>query len=894
MSSKKKLGWILLSGASLAAMGALTPAFAQQQPADDQSSEEIVVTATGRAAAIQDVPIAVTAIGGETLQQSGVQDLRDVTQVAPSFSMGSGQSNSSGTSARIRGLGTGSDNPGFEGAVGIFIDGVYRARAGAALADLPDLERVEVLRGPQGTLFGKNTSAGAISVITQGPDFHPGMYLEGTYAFDDLNEVGTRAGVNIPVGDNLAFRFDGSIRARDGYITDRVSGQDIDNRDRWSGRGQMLWDITPDASLRVIVDGGNTDEVCCGISPISYGIAETVLAGVATGVGLPSPTITTGFDSRTMTVTPRLPGLPSLGPGLPAQPATAARGYGERTDDFGISGQLDWDLGGVHLTSITAYRDWGSNRDQDIDFSDVDIAYRDGLAVAFQNFSQEVRLQGENGRLNWIVGGYFGDEELNTTDRIRIGAHANLYANALVSGALSSATSGACPGELYDSSALADGAGDTKPSAFYCAALVVNTLAPGTFANPLVFLNQYLTGNTAGQGQQADRWNVDTQSMSLFTHDEFSITDQLILTVGARFNHETKDLNANLFATSSSCDTLRTLNTTGLTAGVVTILVNTPFASAMNLACNPAVNTVANGIWNGSSTENEWSGTASLAYHLNDDIMFYGGYSRGYKAGGYNVDRSGFAMTPATTSSAALSVDDLHFDPEFTDSFEGGIKTTLFGGTTTFNVTGFYEQIHDYQLNAFNGFNFITRNVPEAISQGVEVELATHPMEHLTLNGGVVYNDAYYDTTVNFNAPGVADPFGRNIVTSGTPFAFAPKWTVTAGAMYDLPLYGSDVHARFYLDGRWNDGYRTQTLSRDPTGGTDNSSFAIFNGRIGIGPENQRWSVEFWGRNLTDETYLVGAFVPTLQDSSSTAGFANYVGYPNEPRTYGVTLRARY
>lgn len=889
-SKSKKLGWILLSGASLAAMGALSPAFAQQQPAtDDSSNEEIVVTATGRAAAIQDVPIAVTAIGGDTLQQSGVQDLRDVTQVAPSFSMGSGQSNSSGTTARIRGLGTGSDNPGFEGAVGIFIDGVYRARAGAALADLPDLERVEVLRGPQGTLFGKNTSAGAISVITQGPDFDPGMYIEGLYGFDDLNETGLRAGVNVPVTDNFALRVDGSIRARDGYITDLVSGQDIDNRNRWTARAQALWDINSDASLRIIVDGGHTDEVCCGITPVSYGSAQLVLAGIASNVGLPSPTITSSFGARDMTVTPALPGLPVLGPGLPAQPATAARGYGERTDDFGVSGQLDWDLGGVNLTSITAFRDWGSNRDQDIDFSDVDIAYRDGLAVAFRNFSQEIRLQGERGRLNWLIGGFYGNEEMRTTDDIRIGAHANLYANAITQANVSGC-------ELYDTQVAVDGGGDTHPSVFYCAALNVNAApGPDPFANPNVFLNQYLTGNTAGQGQQADHWGVDTQSLSAFTHDEFSITDQLVLTVGARFNHETKDLNADLFATSTSCDTLRTLNSTGATAGVVTVLVNTPFASIMNLACNPAINPIANGSWRGSNTENEWSGTASLAYHLNDDVMAYAGYSRGYKAGGYNVDRSGFAMTPATVSQSSLSVNDLAFDPEFTDSYEAGIKTTLFGGTTTFNVTAFYEQIHDYQLNAFNGFNFITRNVPEAISQGVELELAARPWRNLTLNAGAVYNDAHYDTTVNFNAPGVADPFFRNWVFSGDPFAFAPEWTVTGGAMYDVPLgSANDVHARFYIDGRWNSGYRTQTLSRDPTGGTDNDAFAIFDGRISLGPQNGRWSVEFWGRNLTDETYLVGAFVPPLQDSSSSPSFANYVAYPNEPRTYGITVRARY
>ncbi|HET9230268.1 MAG TPA: TonB-dependent receptor plug domain-containing protein, partial [Vitreimonas sp.] len=247
---------VLLTGASLAAMGAFSPAFAQ----DEDVTEEIVVTATGRTAALQDVPVAVTAIAGDQVENTGANDLRDLTQVAPSFSMGTGQSNSSGTTARIRGIGTGADNPGFEAAVGIFIDGVYRARPGAALSDLPELERVEVLRGPQGTLFGRNTSAGAISVVTAGPDFAPGMSLEGTFGFDDLEEIGSRAMVNMPLGDTLAIRVDGSIRARDGYITDLISGDDINNRDRWTARAQALWDISPDASLRIIVDGGETNE----------------------------------------------------------------------------------------------------------------------------------------------------------------------------------------------------------------------------------------------------------------------------------------------------------------------------------------------------------------------------------------------------------------------------------------------------------------------------------------------------------------------------------------------------------------------------------------------------------------------------------------------------------
>jgi outer membrane receptor protein involved in Fe transport len=868
MSTKLNWGRILLSGASFAAMGAAASTALAQDEA--QVSEEIVVTATGRTAAIQDVPLAVTAVGGETIQNTGANDLRDVTQVAPSLQMGSGQSNSSGTIARIRGIGTGSDNPGFEAAVGIFVDGVYRARAGAALADLPDLERVEVLRGPQGTLFGRNTSAGAISVITAGPEFDPGIYLETTAGLDDLEEVGARGGVNVPISDTMAFRFDGSVRAREGYITDLISGDDINDRDRGSLRGQMLWDLTDDATLRVIVDASETNEVCCGITPLVYGTSQLVIAGLNNAIfgtpgspGLTVPGVVLPVEDRNMTVTPAMPGLPAMGPGLPAQPGHGPRSYEEETEEWGISGQLDWEFGGVTLTSITAYRDWSADRDQDIDFNLIDIAYRDGLTVAFENFTQEFRLQGETGRINWLVGLFYGNEALDTTDTIRIGSMSNLYVNTIVQ-----ANSGGC--ELFDTTpADSDLVADPAPSFFFCASGFNPALA-----------NAYLGGNVAGQGQQADNWRVDTESISLFTHNEISLSDQLVLTLGVRYNSENKDLDANLVSEANSCDSLQLIE---FFTGIVSTIENASAGGAqlMNLACNPAINPISNGNWSGDREEEEWSGTVSLAYHMTDDVMLYGGYSRGYKAGGFNVDRSGFAVRPSTIDPTTLSVDQLAFEPEFTDAYELGVKSTILGGTTTLNAALFYQQIHDYQLNAFNGFNFITRNVPEAISQGAELELSARPTENLTLTGGVVYTDAYYDSTVVFNAQ---DPL-PNTVTAGQPFTFAPEWTVTGGILYEQPI-GADMRALFYLDARWQDEYRTQTLSRDPLGRTDNEAYAILNGRIGFGPNNDRWSVEVWGRNLTDETYFVGAFVPPLQNS--------FVVFPNEPATYGVTLRARY
>jgi len=860
MSKKSNWGRILLSGASLAAMGAFaSPALAQ----DEEVSDEIVVTATGRAAAIQDVPLAVTAVSGEQLENSGVQDLRDVTQVAPSLQMGTGQSNSSGTIARIRGIGTGSDNPGFEGAVGIFIDGVYRSRAGAALADLPELERVEILRGPQGTLFGRNTSAGAISVVSAGPNFEPGMYIEGQYGFDDLEEVGLNAGINMPVSDTLAFRVDGVIRDRGGYINDVTSGNEINSSSRWSARAQAELDITPDASIRFILDAAESDAVCCGITPVSFGSTSAIIS-LLTGGGGATPgggVVAISPEDRNMSVTP-------------------GRGYGEATEEWGFSGQLDWDLGGVNLTSITATRSWDAVRDQDIDFTSADIAYRDGLEVGIDNFTQEFRLQGEVGRLNWLVGAFYGREKIDTSDTIRLGTQSNLYANFAAIGGTDAPAAfpfGGAGSELYAFTPL--------PSIFqtFVAALPVPAQAP-----MLAAINAtnggHLLSAVAGQGQQSDTWNVDTETLALFTHNEISITDSLILTVGVRYNQETKDLQANLLATNTSCTSLQAMetNTTGIIGafGIVTAIQSASpnLATLLNLACNPAVNPIANGAWTGDREEEEFSGTASLAYHLNDDIMIYGGYSRGYKAGGFNIDRSGFAIRPNLVSAASLNTGQLEFEPEFTDAYEIGLKTSL-GGSTTFNITGFYQQIHDYQLNAFNGFNFITRNVPEVITQGVELELAAEPIEGLNINAGVVYTDAYYDSTVVFNT---LDPV-PNTVSTGDPLSFAPEWTVTGAIAYRVPL-GANFGALFYLDGRWNSEYRTQTLSRQAI--TDNESFAIFNGRIGIGPTNDRWSVEFFGQNLTDEFYFVGAFAPPLQDSR--------VVFPNEPRTYGVQVRLQY
>src|SRR5918996_5659908 len=186
----------------------------EAQAAAEAEPDEIIITAQGRRQVLQDVPIAVTAVGSEEMQNSGATDIRQLNQLAPSLLVSSTGSEANG-SARIRGIGTGRDNPGLESSVAVFIDGVYRSRSGIGLNELGDIERVEVLRGPQGTLFGRNASAGLIHVISRRPEFEFGGYAELSYGnYDYIRAAGAITG---PIANGLSARLDAVYVRRDGF-----------------------------------------------------------------------------------------------------------------------------------------------------------------------------------------------------------------------------------------------------------------------------------------------------------------------------------------------------------------------------------------------------------------------------------------------------------------------------------------------------------------------------------------------------------------------------------------------------------------------------------------------------------------------------------------------------
>jgi len=214
---------LAIAPAAAQAQDATTADAEEAQPADNtglDTGNVIIVRAQGREQALADVPVAVSAVSGEMLEKSGVADIRDLTQVAPSLLVSSSGNEANG-SARIRGIGTVGDNPGLESSVAVFVDGVYRSRSGNALSELGPLDRVEILRGPQGTLGGRNSSAGLINIYTAPPEFEFSGY--GAFTYGNYDAIKVEGGVNAPLGDTVAARVDGVYFKRDGFYNDVVN-----------------------------------------------------------------------------------------------------------------------------------------------------------------------------------------------------------------------------------------------------------------------------------------------------------------------------------------------------------------------------------------------------------------------------------------------------------------------------------------------------------------------------------------------------------------------------------------------------------------------------------------------------------------------------------------------
>ena len=844
---------------------------------DSGTGNEIIVTATKREQTLQETPVAVSVTTAETIERAQIRDVTDLASVVPSLRVTQSQSQFA-TTYSIRGFGTSGNNIGLEPSVAMFVDGVYRSRAVAQISDLPDIQRVEVLRGPQSTLFGKNASAGVISIVTKQPSFDFGGSIEASYGNYDARVL--KGYVTGPISDTIAASLAAGINKRDGYVTNLFNGDDVNNRDRWFTRGQVLFEPSDTFKFRLIGDYDKITEKCCAAFNLQRSAATAAVNAIGGQVN-PTP-----FDPDADVIYSDV------------VPFSNVR-------NWGLSGQADLELGALTLTSITAYRDTKLNADQDVDFHSARTATGANIGQAhIKTFTEELRVASDfDGPLNFLVGAYYFKEKADTADQIVYGEDFREYANILIGGPITSP-----PNDLAVDSLEA-------------------TISALTGTN---YVNRFFQ---AGQGF-FNQMSQDNEAYSLFGNVDFEITNGLTLTLGANYTHDAKDVVTN----STSTDVFSGLNLTaigqtaiyqqGLATQIGNLLMlgrpataaeigafagaNPAGFAAVNAgvqafaaanAANPAVNPLLalrplqflppfqncpNAVEDCSTRDGDWSWTARLAAEITPTLNGYISWSTGYKAPSFNLSRDSrpTAIDRQALITQGLAVTNLSSGTRFagaenSEVYELGLKGNW--GLAAANLTFFKQSIKGFQTNTFTGTGFALGNAEKQSTFGVEFDGYVRPTEQLTFNLAMTYLDPKYDSYTG-------SPFGD---ISGFPIVTIPKLSAVFGAQWDQELGNGD---RIIARGDFSYQAPVQAaegLTRFGSIAANLAAARPFRSEVNDLNASLTYAMEMglelsvWGRNLLNDRNITGIFDSTAQDGSIS-------GYTNQPRTYGVAARFKF
>ena len=686
----------------------------------------------------------------------------------------------------------------------------------------------------------------------------------------------------------------------------------MNDRDRYLIRGQLLFEPTSDLSIRLVGDYSKKDEACCAATFVQPSFAP--LARLSDD--LPPTSADAKFDypgsltpALTSTANPIIPVLLALGQDPRALNqstfnrdiyGTPGRSYQGETEDYGISGEVNWDFGNVTMTSITGYRDYSNFQGSDTDYTQVDILYRapgpNAGAREFKTFTQELRFNGSllDDRIDWLVGGFYANEKLETRDNLRFGTQYGAFAPCRVVNAVNPALA----------SPLSTGC----LSAGGRAALLAANGGAGAFgaATPLIFAGLDNLAQINDLGGTGDVYNQKSENFALFTHNIVHITDKLDLTLGLRYTNETKDFNASFGNDNVICPQNRALlgsllgvpSLAGLAGGII------------SLSCQGNSTSELDGVSLADTRdEDQFTGTAILSYKATPDLLFYGSYSRGYKAGGFNLDRSALT-TPVAFNVNTLDPTNLQFEEETVDAFEIGAKyqTRQFG----VSVAAFRQEFTNFQLNTFNGSVFLVQNInackddlggadrdnsaatgacasdrtkPGVVAKGVEIEANLSPVRDLTATVGLTYADTSFANNLIGNEDGTPlDPALR--LLPGDNMSNAPEIVATSSLSWTPPIGDSGMRGLFFVNARMTSDYNTGS---DLLYGKEQDGFVVVNGRIGVTNIGGSFSVEGWVQNLFDTDYTQVAFNTPFVAEQQT-----YSAFLAEPRTYGVTVRAEF
>lgn len=783
--------------------------------------EEVVVTAQKREQSQQDVPISVSALSGDQLQAQNLVELETFSVQLPNIHI---SESAIGDKLFIRGIGSGI-NAGFEQSVGTFIDGVYFGRSLQTRSQFLDIERVEVLRGPQSTFFGNNAIAGALNIATRKPTEEFGGYINSFYEFEH-KEHHLEGAIGGALSDTLAVRVAGLVSGLDGWVQNLNTGDYEGAEDNQAGRISVAWTPTQsfDATLKLEhgdfdVLGRNLEVLGCPPATGAAGTCQVATVPVLArfGAAFAAPLFSNfddDFDARTQynapvpaayTAAVNSIGVLEAGRPIPAPRADiSSRDVGELGNDNATL-TLNLELPGGHtLTSVTGHSEYDFYIHQSSDFMPIPAAGVSQLE-GFEQQSQELRIVSPGGAtVDWLAGLYWQQSELSVREEVSLYFPAPYFQ----------------PASTYFTDACR---------------------APARANDPACRLPATIADTLSVHGQDED-------SHALFAAFTWNINDSWRATFGGRYMSVDKSLD-------------RRQSMTDLAPGVT---VPCPPALAGLAGCTPGLpllltaNSPPRGTAFGWRTgtlqlereDSDFMPNVNVQWDLREGMMLYASYTEGFKAGGYD-QRNLF-----------LNAQSGQFGPEGVDAWELGLKSTLRDGDMLFNLAVFRSDYDDLQVSTFDGVvNFLVNNAATARTQGIETDLRWLVNDRFIVSGALALLDAEWDSFRNAQctaltlatAPNAAcrvDAASGLLVQdlSGEPLLMSPDYSGNVSVEHFLPLDGG-LELQTQLLAYFED---DKYLAADNDVATLQDSFAKLNLRVALVSE-QGWEFALVGRNLTDE-----------------------------------------
>jgi len=777
-----------------------------------QMLEEIIVTAQKRAESLQDVPISVTAIQGDKLQSAGIANMSSLADNVPNLFISAAAVN---TNIYMRGMGSG-NNQAFEQSVGMYIDGIYMGRGRQYRSPFMDVERVEVLRGPQGTLFGKNTVAGAINVTTASPE--AGEELNGSIGIAAEENEGriVEGYVSGAITDNFALRFGGKWRETGGYLENLYLGTDEPALEETLYRVTAVWQPTDSLDINLKYSHSDYDRVGAPSTTKLYLDAEgrardvpnaSDFAGIAyAAVDNFFPDFAAATQEEFTTYKDNNLGFDGKTSQIGKNPEISQN----ETDNLVL--KVDYDVAGLLLTSITGWSSYQSLDGVDIDWLPLQFISRDD-DQEFEQFSQEFRITSPGGEFfDYVAGLYYEQSDLEFDRRVDI---------------------------------------DTNF---------------GGLTPQLIGIDNLMIALTGGQysANQIGRthaYQLDSNSWAAFGQGTFNISESLRVSVGLRYTEENKDVDTSQFLSDSN---------TGLDTPIFNDFLTTIWAGTFNSY---------NFQFNEDRATDKWLPSLNVQWDAFDSTMLYFSFSQGFKSGGFTSADDGepagyvAGQTPDPIDTVFTDpVGAFEFEDEEVDAFEIGGKHTLLEGGMTLNWAAFYTEYNNLQVSVFKGVGFGVTNAASTIVQGIEVDLNWQATDDLRVGASGGWLDAEFDeypdgpcTAIQLDADqacGTPAGFTSNDL-SGQETTYAPEYTASLFFDYitDIGVNGLEFFAAGELN--YSDAF-SPTGDNDPLDRIE--SYSKTNLRLGLRGES--WEVMAFGRNIfNEEVFSQSLDVPVLAGS---------------------------